>query len=240
MSLQGPETVVAQQLLDIYSLLEATFGDLGWWPAQTRAEIMVGAILVQSVSWSNTVKALDNLRDRDLLDFHHLYLADHAVIEDCVKSSRFYKSKTKKLKAMSQHVVERYNNSLDAFLGQPMETLRNELLSIHGIGPETADAIVLYAAGLPSFVVDAYTKRIFSRLGLIDEGVGYTELRAWFMNHLPHNVRLYNQYHALLDGAGHAFCSAAKPKCNPCPLKGQCRFYITEPHNRHQSRPLDR
>lgn len=237
--MQEPKSFVEEplqkQLVAIYELLENTLGDRGWWPAETREEMMIGALLVQNVSWSNTVKALDKLRNHDLLNFQHLYDAPDIRIEEDIRSTRFYKTKTQKLKALACHVVEVYHNDLNAFLGQPMDKLRKELLSIHGIGQETADDIVLYAAGLPSFVIDAYTKRIFSRLGLIEEGIGYQELRDWFMSHLPGDTRLFNQYHALLDAVGHSFCSTKKPKCPDCPLHSLCQYHTTELRNLHQS-----
>lgn len=226
MRAQQGQPTIQELLFEIYRSLEARLGDRQWWPAETREEMMIGALLVQNVSWANTVRALDKLRQMDLLTFPALCNAPSEAIEECIRSTRFYKSKTQKLKALAQHVVAKYDNNLDTFFHQPMEQLRGELLRIHGIGQETADDILLYAAQFPSFVIDAYTKRIFARLGLIDETIPYQDLRAWFMNHLPADVRLYNQYHALLDAIGHSFCTTKKPKCMDCPLNVHCQFAL--------------
>jgi endonuclease III related protein len=211
-----------EELLHIYDLMFQHFGDRQWWPAETREEIIIGAILVQSVSWKNTMKAIELLKEHQLLSFAALYDAPLEDIEACVRSTRYYKMKARKLKAFAAHIVERYNGDLALLFAQPMEDLRRELLSIYGIGPETADDIVLYAANMPSFVVDAYTKRIFSRLGWVYEDIPYEVLRQWFMDHLPQDVKLYNQYHALIDGVGHHYCLNQKPKCSECPLKVLC------------------
>lgn len=210
-------------LMDIYHRMYATFGDRRWWPAETAEEVVIGAILVQSVAWSNVVKAIDCLRQRGLLSLEALHAAPLEVVAECVVPTRYYRAKAQKLKAFAAHVHERHDGSLERMFEQDTETLREELLSVYGIGPETADDILLYAAGKPSFVIDAYTKRIFSRLGLIDERIGYEPLRAWFMRHLPADVALYNNYHALIDAIGHHFCSVRRPACTSCPLRAVCR-----------------
>ncbi len=210
------------RLMEIYDRLYRHFGDRKWWPAKTREEIVIGAILVQNVSWANTTKAIQALEDRGLLSFRALDAADTALLEDCLIPTRFYRMKAQKLKAFSGHLKNRYGFDLDAMLEQPEDTLRSELLSIHGIGPETADDIVLYAAAKPSFVIDAYTRRIFHRLGMTPENPGYEAMRSWFMQHLPRDVSLYNQYHALIDALGNRVCRQSRPDCANCPLLELC------------------
>ncbi|MCL6515815.1 endonuclease [Alicyclobacillus sp.] len=216
-------------LMDIYHRMYARFGDRHWWPAKTAEEVVIGAILVQSVAWSNVVKAIGQLRERGLLSLPAIHAASAETIEACVVPTRYYRVKAKKLKAFAAHVCERYGGDLERMFDQDAASLRSELLSIYGIGPETADDIVLYAAGKPSFVIDAYTKRIFARLGLVDEHVGYEPLRQWFMRHLPEDVALYNNYHALIDAIGHHYCAARRPQCRVCPLAPVCRHAATMP-----------
>ncbi|GGI95777.1 endonuclease III [Alicyclobacillus cellulosilyticus] len=221
MDMAGPITA---KLLHIYRLMEDALGDRGWWPAKTREEVVIGAILVQNVSWKNTVIAIERLRERGWLTFPELYRAPVEEIAACVRSTRFYVSKAKKLHAFAAHVCTRYGGRLDPMFDQPLEALREELLGLYGIGPETADDIVLYAAGKPTFVVDAYTRRIFARLGLLREDMPYEAVRRWFMDHLPADTRLFNQYHALIDAVGHHFCTARKPRCSACPLRSVCGY----------------
>ncbi|MCF8563645.1 endonuclease [Alicyclobacillus tolerans] len=226
--------MVQEKLLQIYQLMFEHFGDRHWWPAQTKEEVVIGAILVQNVSWSNTEKAIEKLRQQDLLSFAALHRAPLDEIEPCVVSTRFYKTKAKKLKAFSDFLDANYKGDLEAFLRQPVPQLREQLLNIYGIGPETADDIVLYAGGQLSFVIDAYTQRILARLGITQEQAGYEELRTWFMENLPADVALFNQYHALLDAVGHHYCSPKNPSCTPCPLAPLCQ-YAQQNHSFTQS-----
>lgn len=213
-----------ERLMNIYNLMNESLGNRHWWPADTCEEVIFGAILVQSVAWSNTVKALDNLRNAHLLSFQCVHEANISDVELCVIPTRYYRMKAKKLKAFAAHVMHRYDGNLTVLMHQPMDALRIELLGIYGIGPETADDIVLYAAEQPSFVIDTFTKRIFHRLGICALDEPYEVLRGWFMRHLPDDVPLYNQYHALLDGVGHYFCATSKPKCGACPLQSICSY----------------
>ncbi|MCL6548757.1 MAG: endonuclease [Alicyclobacillus sp.] len=216
----GPQ--LRRELMDIYNRMFEHFGDRKWWPAETVEEVVIGAILVQGVAWSNTVKAIDNLRQRGLLTIPALHRASAEEVETCIVPTRYFRMKAKKLKAFAAHVEDRYGGDLAAMFDQPLEPLRTELLGIYGIGRETADDIVLYAAGKASFVIDSYTKRIFHRLGYTAEEVPYEWMRAWFMDHLPADPALYNQYHALIDAVGHHFCSHKQPLCAPCPLRSLC------------------
>jgi endonuclease III related protein len=219
---------VQMRLTHIYNLMYLALGDRKWWPADNCEEIIFGAILVQSVAWSNTVKALGNLRQADLLSFAKIYEADIAEVEACVVPTRYYRMKAKKLKAFATHLMERYDGNLPALLERPMIALREELLGVYGIGPETADDIILYAAEQPTFVIDAFTKRVFHRIGICSSDIPYEDLRLWFMHYLPHDVPLFNQYHALLDGIGHHYCANTKPKCSACPLRTVCDYALSD------------
>lgn len=210
------------QLLNVYACLEKYFGDLKWWPAETVDEVIIGAILVQNVAWKNVTTAIQRLQAAQLLSLHSIHVATIEEIEPCITSTLYYRMKAKKLKAFAAHVANTHAGDVLSMLGQPMDALRLELLTIYGIGEETADDIVLYAGQHPSFVIDAYTKRIFHRLGFVDPSVPYGVLRDWFMHYLPHDVSLFNQYHAMIDAVGHRYCSNKNPKCSDCPLHPMC------------------
>lgn len=209
-------------LLDIYERLYSHFGPRGWWPAETPFEVCVGAILTQNVAWRNVVKAITALKEEDLLDARAIYRAPAEKIARLVRPTRYYNQKAGKLKNFCSLVVERHDADLDRLFSLPAADLRRELLGVRGIGKETADSIVLYAAQKPVFVVDAYTSRIFSRLGIIPDGWGYDRIQAFFTGNLPESVGLFNEYHALIDGAGHHYCSGT-PRCGQCPLAGICK-----------------
>jgi endonuclease-3 related protein len=217
------------ELMDLYDRLLAHFGPRGWWPADSPVEMMVGALLTQSVAWRNVKTCLARLKEAELLDWRALHEAPDERIEELIRPSRFFKAKTRKLKALAAYLIERHGGDLSAMFAQPMEMLRKELLAVHGLGPETVDCILLYAGDHPSFVVDAYTRRIFSRLGYFDERIGYEPMRAYFSARLPADVPLYNEYHALIDGLGHHFCHPKDPGCDSCPLQARCSFSEARP-----------
>jgi endonuclease-3 related protein len=205
-------------LLDIYNRLLSYFGHRNWWPGETKWEIIAGAILTQNVSWKNVEQAIENLKEAGIFDLEAIYNAPPDQIAELIRPSRYYNVKAKKLKAVAQHIMEKYEGDIDIILSKPLPQLRKELLDIWGIGPETADSIILYAAELPSFVVDAYTKRIYNRLGIFTAEVNYDEMRDYFMQYLPHDKELYNDYHAQIVALGHNICKN-KPKCQNCPLE---------------------
>ena len=211
-------------LMAIYDLMFGYFGYRGWWPGETIFEICVGAILTQSVSWKNVTKAIDNLKRANLLELERMYRAASEEIEQCIIPAMYFRMKTRKLKAFVDYVVDIYQGDIVKMFNKDLISLRDELLGIYGIGPETADSIILYAAEKPVFVVDAYTKRIFSRMGIFRDGVTYDEMQNYFMKGISPDVQLYNEYHALITGIGNRFCSNKKPKCNSCPLEEVCRF----------------
>ncbi len=210
-------------LAQAYNLMFDHFGPRHWWPAETTFEIIVGAILTQSVSWRNVSKAIEDLRKAGLLDLKAMYVAPIESIEQEIVPTLYWRMKAKKLKAFVNHVMEKYAGSLENFLVKDMDELRTELLSLFGIGPETADSIILYAAQKPIFVVDAYTRRIFHRLGIFKEDVTYDDMQRYFMRHLPPDVQYYNEYHALIDGVGNNFCANKRPKCEQCPVHSLCK-----------------
>jgi len=204
-------------LQNVYQTLYDAFGPLSWWPAQTPFEVILGAILTQNTAWRNVAKAIANLRENNVLSFPAICEVPASSLALLIRSSGFYNEKAKKVKSFCQHILTEWEGSLDRFLAQETEALRSELLGIRGIGPETADSITLYAAFKPSFVVDAYTFRIFSRHGWIDETIGYDELRDYFMSALEPDVPIYQEYHALLVRTGHLYCRR-KALCQSCPL----------------------
>jgi endonuclease-3 related protein len=208
------------KLLEIYHRLLDHYGPQHWWPADGPFEVMVGAILTQSAAWGNVEKAIANLRKAGALSpvaLRHLSADDLArLIYPC----GYYNAKAQKLKAFVQVLGEEYDDDLEALFSLDMPRLREKLLSIYGIGEETADSMILYAAGKPIFVIDAYTRRILRRLGLGPAGGNYAAFQRLFMDHLPPQVRLFNEYHALLVRHGKEVCKK-KPLC-PCCLSSLC------------------
>jgi endonuclease-3 related protein len=210
-------------LLEIYRRLDAHFGPRGWWPAETPFEVCVGAILTQNVAWKNVLKAIASLKEEGLLSLEAIYRASPEKIAGLVRPTRYYNQKTKKLKNFCSLVVDRHGADLNRLFALPVADLRRELLGVKGIGKETADSIILYAAHKPVFVVDAYTSRIFGRLGIIPAQWDYDRIQEFFTRNLPPDVGLFNQYHALIDGAGHYYCSGT-PRCGQCPLADICGY----------------
>lgn len=213
------------QLMEIYNRLFNHFGPRYWWPADTPFEMIVGAILTQNVSWRSAAAAIDNIKDAGLLSLEGLLSCSREELAALVRPARYHNQKAGKLQSFCRMVMEEFGGDLEAFLGQEMDDLRQRLLAINGIGPETADAIILYAAEKPIFVIDAYTGRIFSRLGFFPEKAKYEEMQRFFMAHLPSDVPLYNEYHALIDALGHHTCLKGKPRCGECPLEYRCSAF---------------
>ncbi len=210
-------------LLDIYRRLYEAYGPQNWWPGETQFEVIVGAILTQQVSWNAVERAITALKDNGLMQPESLARASIERIALLIRPTVYYNQKAKKLKAFLKLLERRYQGNLKELLTLPLPELRAELLSVHGIGKETADSILLYAAGKPSFVVDAYTRRILARLGLIEGSEPYEKIRTLFMENLPANVQLYNEYHALLVRHGKERCRKRSPRCDSCPLEDLCQ-----------------
>ncbi|MCW6161361.1 MAG: endonuclease III domain-containing protein [Candidatus Micrarchaeales archaeon] len=207
----------------LYKILLRHFGFRSWWPGETQFEIIAGAILTQQTSWSNVEKAITNLKSHGALDPAKIASMPEERLQKLIRSSGFYRQKAKRLKAVSKHIISS-SGSVKAFLSKDKAALRKELLSMDGIGPETADSVLLYAAGKRIFVVDAYTKRIMSRLYGTNPKIGYDELQSHFHAELPKSVSIYKDMHAQLVELGKNYCKT-KPECSPCPLKGGCKYY---------------
>jgi endonuclease-3 related protein len=213
-----------KDLRALYERLLSAYGPQGWWPGETPFEVIVGAILTQRVAWSNVERAIAALKEEGLLEPESLRRASLARVAHLIRPSVYYNEKARKLRAFLDVLHERHGGNVDRLLSLSAERLREELLSVRGIGEETADAIVLYAAGKPSFVVDAYTRRVLSRLGLAEEKARYGVLRTLFMENLPRDSRLYNEYHALFVRHGKERCRPRLPRCVGCALADLCAF----------------
>lgn len=209
---------MAACLLQIYNRLEDHFGNLRWWPADSPLEVIVGAILVQNTAWHNVTYAINKLKEAGLLTPQGLYLAPIDTLAELIRSSGYYNVKARRLTNFVRFLHDEYNNSLENMFGEDCWQLRNKLLQIKGIGEETADSILLYAGKKPVFVIDAYTRRILERHGILSGQERYSAIQALFMDHLPARASLYNQYHALLVHTGKTFCRRARC-CAACPLK---------------------
>jgi endonuclease-3 related protein len=210
---------IAQRLLEIYDRLERHFGNLHWWPADSPFEVVVGAILTQNTAWRNVTYAIENLKKADLLHPQGIYETPLDNLAVLIRASGYYHVKARRLAAFVQFLTEEYYGILDNMFAQDYWLLRSKLLQIHGIGEETADSILLYAGAKPVFVIDAYTRRILERHGLLSGKERYTDIQALFMTNLPTSTSLFNQYHALLVNTGKTFCGTDK-RCADCPLKG--------------------
>lgn len=217
--LGGVEPITA---LDLFRTLFAEYGEQHWWPGSGSLEVIVGAILTQRTTWHNAARAIDGLVARGLLSVDGLCSAPIDSVAVAVRPAGCFRSKARKLKAFATRVVERHGGELDGLLALPTHALRQELLGIHGIGPETADAILLYAAGRPVFVVDAYARRLFARLGVLKGDETYDQIQRALMSALPEDVDLLNEFHALIVRHGKERCRS-RPVCDGCPLAGLCR-----------------
>jgi endonuclease-3 related protein len=213
----------ARTLTDIYRRLLKRFGPQHWWPAEEPFEVIVGAILTQSAAWGNVEKAINNLREAGALSPSSLRGLSHPELAGLVYPCGYYNAKALKLKAFADWLGNHYDDDLDRLFALDSAELRQQLLSVHGVGPETADSIILYAAGKPVFVIDAYTRRIISRLGSAPQKDSYAAYQALFMNNLPQDAQMFNEYHALLVCLGKNVCRR-QPLCGECPLNDICRF----------------
>ena len=207
----------AEHISAIYERLRAACGPQHWWPADSPWEVIVGAILTQSAAWGNVEKAIANLKAAGALSPAGIQSASQEELAHLVYPSGYYNAKARKLKAFAGRLHEGYHGRLEELFALDLAPLRAELLSIHGVGPETADSIILYAAGKPSFVIDAYTRRIACRIGLAETSASYLELQALFASHLPADAPLFNEFHALLVRLAKNACRK-RPLCQQCPL----------------------
>jgi endonuclease-3 related protein len=213
----------SQRLNEIYHVLFARYGSQHWWPGDTPFEIIVGAILTQSAAWGNVERAIANLKKARVLNPVSLRKLELGKIAELIYPSGYYNAKALKLRAFVEYLGAAHRDSLDKLFSLDIPTLRDELLNIHGIGPETADSIILYAAHKPIFVIDAYTRRIIGRLDLNPAREDYSSYQALFMENLPADEKLFNEYHALFVRHGKEVCKK-KPICNNCCLKELCIY----------------
>ncbi len=215
------EENLKDKLLELYHQLQAEHGNLRWWPADTPFEVALGAILTQATAWRNVEKAIDNLKSADAFTPEQIHAISQDKLEELLHPSGYFRMKSKKVRAFVNHIVQR---PFKIMFEQSVNDLRKELISIYGVGPETADSIILYAAEKPSFVVDTYTYRLISRLGWIEGNFHYERLRSLFMDNLPHDVVLFNEYHALVVRHGARVCKKT-PDCESCCLQSVCNFF---------------
>lgn len=204
--------------MEIYELLYQRYGPGYWWPGQGRFEIVVGAILTQNTNWGNVEKAIANLKAADCLTAERLYRMDVSELARLIRPTGYYNIKAKRLKNFLGWLFDNYDGELDRLDGLGTDVLRQELLKIKGIGAETADSILLYAFERTVFVVDTYTCRILGRHGFIEEGADYEQVREFFESNLAGDVKLFNEYHALLVRVGKEYCRP-KARCRDCPLE---------------------
>jgi endonuclease III related protein len=199
--------------------LNQQLGPQHWWPGESPFEVIVGAVLVQNTAWKNVQQAIENLRGENLLDPKRLDAVGPDALEELIRPAGYYRLKTKRLRNLLALIVQEYGGSIDLMRAAPSDLMREQLLSVSGIGPETADSILLYALDWPVMVVDTYTHRIFFRHGWTSAETDYHQLQDEILVRLPQDVSLYQQLHALLVNVGHHYCSKKKPKCGECPLQ---------------------
>ena len=213
----GKETIKLS-LMEIYRKMFRHFGPRNWWPGETAFEICIGAILTQNTTWSNVEKAIANLKDVQCLSPEAIEKLDSLKLAELIRPSGYYNQKAKKLKTFVRFFIHEYGCSFRQWQKESLDLSRRKLLNVNGIGPETADSILLYALEKPIFVVDAYTRRIFSRHGFFPENFTYDQMQAFFAGYIEPS--LYNEFHALVVYTGKTFCRT-RPACEGCPL-GVC------------------
>jgi endonuclease III related protein len=207
------------EFLRYYEAMSGALGPMHWWPARTPFEVIVGAILTQSTAWGNVEKAIANLRAARLLTPAAMLRVSTPRLAALVRPSGYFRQKAKKLKAFVRFLQKEYRGSLPRMFSTPTAELREKLLSVHGIGPETADSILLYAGNHRVFVVDAYTHRIFGRHGITDGKPEYEKVRALLEAAIPAQAELFNEFHALIVNIGKNWCRKSTPRCEECPLR---------------------
>ena len=205
--------------MQLYRRLYRHYGDLQWWPGDSPLEISVGAILTQNTAWTNVEKAIQRLKEARSLSVRALSRLPHKKLARLIQPAGYFNVKARRLKHFLSFLQHRYDGSIRKMFKQDSLRLREELLSVNGIGSETADSILLYAGEKPIFVIDAYTKRIFSRHGVLSYEKSYDEFQKLFVRQLPRSVTLYNQYHGMFVNIGKDFCRK-RPLCASCPLNG--------------------
>jgi len=206
-------------LSKIYDLLYAEFGPRDWWPGDTKIEIIIGAILTQNTAWRNVEKAIHNLKKEKALSVGGLSGISEKKLAALIRPSGYYNVKAGRIKIFLKFLNTRYNGSIGKMFRTDLCQLREELLALKGVGQETADSILLYAGSKPVFVVDAYTKRVLLRHGFIGQKADYKEIQSLFMDNLPEDTGLFNEFHALIVELGKSVCKSKKPLCDICPIR---------------------
>lgn len=206
------------RLIEIYHKLYSTFGSQHWWPGETPFEVAVGAILTQNTNWRNVEKAIENLKREKALSAKAIHEMPLSRLASLIKPAGYFNIKAKRLKAFINFLANEYDGSIKKMGKEDLETLRTKLLNVNGIGPETADSILLYALYKPVFVIDAYTKRVLARHKIMGHEESYEKFQALFHTSLKSDVQLFNEYHALFVKVGKTFCKPNEPLCDECPL----------------------
>ena len=214
--------------MSIYRALFRAYGPQHWWPGDTPFEVLVGAVLTQNTSWTNVEKAIANLKRERVLTFSRMLNVAPGKLALLIRSSGYFNIKTKRLRNLLSFIHTSYSGSLVRMFSADPARLRQQLLEVNGIGQETADSILLYAGEKPFFVADAYTKRVFSRQGLIADNADYNTVQDLFMDNLTQNSIFYNEYHALIVKIGKDHCKKGKPLCSDCPIYPKCRKRVTD------------
>ncbi len=208
----------SQRLWQVYRRLLDHYGPQGWWPSESQLETVVGAILTQNTSWTRVEAAIGNLKEQEMLDLPRLLDARQDELSELIRPAGYFRLKAQRLGNLLNLIRDSHEGSLESLLSLPAPQLREQLLSVKGIGPETADAIILYAAEYPQFVVDTYTHRVFARHGWVEWDIDYHTLQEHFTSSLEDDVQMFNEYHALLVTVGNGHCRA-RPRCEGCPLQ---------------------
>jgi endonuclease-3 related protein len=209
------------RLKRIYNKLYRRFGKQNWWPAKTRLEVIIGAVLTQNTSWPNVEKAIGNLKRQKILSFVRISRLNTSRLAHLIRPAGYFNIKSTRLKNVLDFIQSEYGGSLTRMQKSDVLQMRRRLLGVNGVGPETADSILLYAFHKPMFVVDAYTRRIFSRLKIASPDSTYEELQIFFMDNLKLDTRLFNEYHALIVRLGKDYCKKNKPNCRECPIRDE-------------------
>lgn len=211
--------IYGKKLLKIYKILLKEYGPQEWWPADSPFEVMIGAVLTQNTNWINVSRAIENLKKKYLICPHKIAVISKRKLISAIRPSGFYNQKAAYLKGLSRHSVDKYSGDIREMARVDTILLRNELLAIKGLGPETVDSILLYALNKPVFVIDAYTRRIFGRHGIKIKESDYSSWQKFFESQLPRDRKLFNEYHALIVRLAKEKCRK-KPDCRGCPLEG--------------------
>jgi endonuclease-3 related protein len=207
------------KLLEIYMRLYRAFGPQHWWPGETPFEIAVGAILTQNTNWGNVEKAIENLKRKRALNAKTIHDMKMDRLALLIKPAGYFNVKAKRLKAFISFLMNEYQGSMRRMKDEETQALRKKLIQIHGIGSETADSVLLYALEKPVFIIDAYTRRVLSRHGIMEHERSYEEFQELFNSSLKSGIKLFNEYHALFVKVGKTYCRK-KPRCSGCPLEG--------------------